>query len=100
VAQDGTDTRNPPKNCFDHFKTLLAYTNKRHVNFRHMLTLIFLKIYKINIKISKKYTQHLNIYLIFCWKNNIPLLEKIKFDLVIHNVYEYKLYIWKANSIS
>jgi hypothetical protein len=29
-----------------------------------------------------------NIYLIFFWKNKIPLLEKIKFDPVIHNVYE------------
>jgi len=29
-----------------------------------------------------------NIYLIFCWKIKIPLLEEIKFDLVIQNVYE------------
>jgi hypothetical protein len=79
-----------------------------------MLTLIILKKYKTNIKnfqklhgirkmsclqvykfleqdtIIKKlntYTNE-NIYLVFCWKNMIPLLEKNKFDVVIHNVYE------------
>ena len=36
---------------------------------------------------------------IFLKKQNI-MLEKIKFDIVIHNDYESKLYIQKANSIS
>jgi len=39
------------------------------------------------IKVLNTYTNK-NVYLIFCWKNKITMLEKIKFDIVTHNFYE------------
>jgi hypothetical protein len=89
------------KKCFDHVKTLLAYTNKICCNFRDMLTLIIFKKYKINIinfqkihrTIKTGYLQvykfleqkyivkvlnscmNKNIYHVFYWEKKIPLLE-------------------------
>jgi hypothetical protein len=40
--------------CFNHIKTLLAYTKKRHCNFKDILILIIKKKYLFNIIILQK----------------------------------------------